>query len=136
MINSESLLLITLVFTSLFGLQGALKLAITHLNKDIYNEKKICNKILISKEAFFFKIPIAYLAIIFYSLLILQLIKMSTEENIFFYWINIQIIFAVFATIYYAYVMILKLRTICYSCLRIYLANLLMAKLIFVYHFF
>ena len=136
MINSETLLLITLVFTSLFGLQGALKLAITHLNKDIYNEKKFCNKILISKEAFFFKIPIAYFAIIFYVLLILQLIKMSTEEKIFFYWINIQILFAVFATIYYAYVMILKLRTICYSCVRIYLANLLMATLIFVYHFF
>ena len=76
MINSEILLIIALGITSLFGLQGALKLAIKHLNADIYNEKKSCNKILISKEAFFFNIPIAYLATIFYFILILQLIKM------------------------------------------------------------
>ena len=136
MINSETLLLIALGFTSLFGLQGALKLAIYHLNEDRYNKKKSCNKIFISKEAFIFNIPIAYLAIIFYVFLILQLIKMVNDEEVYFYWINIQILFAVFTTIYYAFVMILKLRIICYDCLRIYLANFIMAKLIFFYNFF
>ena len=136
MITSETLLLIALGFSCIFGLQGALNLAIYHLNPDRMNEKKSCNKILISKEALFFKIPIAYIAIIFYVFLIIQLIKMINEEKIYFYWINIQILFAVFVTIYYAFVMILKLRIICYGCLRIYFANLLMATIILVYYFF
>ncbi len=133
MINSEIFTLIALGLASIFGLQGALKLAINHYTSKVSKNQTSCNKILLSKEAFFIKIPIAYLAVIFYVVLLLQIIILSNEEDIYLYWINIEILFAVVATFYYAFIMLLKLQIICFGCLRIYFANLLMGASIITY---
>tara|TARA_Y100001970_G_C14156695_1_gene815999 strand:+ start:884 stop:1294 length:411 start_codon:yes stop_codon:yes gene_type:complete len=135
MIHSEILLLIALIILSIFGLQGAMKLSINHLIQYKFKNTRSCNKILLTKEAFFINIPIAYLAIIFYSILILQLIQLVNLEGKPFFWIYLEIILAFIATIYYAYIMILKLKIICIDCIRIYLANLLMGTSIIAYHF-
>ena len=89
MISSEILLVIALGITSIFGLLGAVKLSINHSIKDELKYKKACNKILLRQEAYFVNIPIAYIAMIFYSILILQLIQLFNEKEIHFYWINI-----------------------------------------------
>ena len=135
MINSEIFFLISLGLTSIFGLQGALKLAINHHTSEASKNHTSCNKILLSKEAFFIKIPIAYLAVIFYIVLLVQIIILINEEDINLYWINIEIIFAVITTFYYALIMFFKLQIICFGCLRIYLANMLMGISITYYHF-
>ena len=135
MINSEIFTLIALGLASIFGLQGALKLAINHHTSEVSKSHTSCNRILLSKEAFFLKIPIAYLAVIFYVVLLVQIIFLSNEKDIHFYWINIEILFAVVTTFYYALIMFLKLKIICFGCLRIYLANLLMGVSIIAYHF-
>jgi len=83
MINSEIYSLIALGIAIIFGLQGALKLAINHYTSELSKNRTSCNKILISKEAFFIKIQI-----------------------------------------------------ICFGCLRIYFANILMGASIIAYHFF
>ena len=134
MINSQILALIALGLASIFGLQGALKLAINHYTSEVAKSHTSCNKILLSKEAFFIKIPIAYLAVIFYIVLLVQIIILSNEEDIRLYWINFEIIFAVVTTFYYALIMFLKLQIICFGCLRIYLANIIMGASIIAYH--
>ena len=135
MINSEIFALTALFLASIFGLQGALKLAINHYTSEVFKSHTSCNKILLSKEAFFIKIPIAYLAVIFYVVLIVQIIILSNEEDIHLYWINIEILFAVITTFYYALIMFFKLQIICFGCLRIYFANMLMGISIISYHF-
>ena len=134
MIDSEIFALTALFLAAIFGLQGALKLAINHYTSEVFNSHTSCKKILLSKEAFFIKIPIAYLAVIFYVVLLVQIIILSNEEDIHLYWINIEILFAVLTTIYYALVMFVKLQIICLGCLRIYLANILMGASIIAYH--
>ena len=136
MINSEVYCLIALGIAIIFGLQGALKLAINHYTSELSKNRTSCNKILLSKEAFFIKIPIAYLAVIFYVALFLQLIRLSSQEDINLFWINIEILFAVVTTFYYAIIMFIKLQIICFGCLRIYFANILMGASIIAYHFF
>ena len=135
-INSEILTLIAIGIASIFGLQGALKLAIDHYNLDKNKFPSSCNKILLTKEAFFFKIPIAYLSVIFYVALLVQLFLIMNEEKINLYWINFEILFLVFITIYYALVMFIKLKLICLGCLRIYLANILIGISLIYYHFY
>ena len=135
MINLEIFALIALCLAAIFGLQGALKLAINHYTLGVSKNHTSCNKILLSKEAFFLEIPVAYLAVIFYVVLLVQLIILSNEEDIHLYWINIEILFAVIITFYYALIMFLKLQIICFGCLRIYLANILMGASILAYHF-
>ena len=135
MIASEKLLLVALVILSIFGLQGAIKLSINHLIHKKFKKTNSCYKILITKEAFFVNVPIAYLATIFYCILILQLFRLVHEEEFNFYWINFEILLALMATIYYALVMILKLKIFCFDCIRIYLANILMATTMIIYHF-
>ena len=136
MINSEIFALIAIGLSSIFGLQGALKLSINHYTLEVSKSSTSCNKILLSKEAFFIKIPISYLAVIYYVVLLLQLIILSIEEDFNLYWINIEILFAVVITFYYALIMFFKLQIICFSCLRIYLANIIMGASIIAYHFY
>ena len=132
--SSRILALIAIGIAAIFGLQGALKLAINHSSKE---KKQItpCKNILILKEAYFLSIPIAYLAVIFYVILIFQLILLTQEEEINLYWINIEILFSIFVSVYYAFIMFLKLQIICVGCFRIYLANFLMGASLMYYHF-
>ena len=133
--DSENILLIAIGFAAVFGLQGALNLAAKHLLANFNEQHLPCNKIILSKKAFFAKIPLAYLAVIFYIIVIVQLFLMMSHKKIQLFWFNFEIIIATLITFYYAYIMFFELRIICKGCIRIYLANILMAIALTANHF-
>ena len=133
--DEEKIPLIAIGFAAIFGLQSALILSAKHLLVNKSHQQSACKRILISKEALFANIPIPYLAVIFYSLVLLQLIQCIYSGEIHVFWINIEILFALLTTFYYAYVMIVKLRTICMGCISIYISNIIMAAALIAYHF-
>ena len=121
---------------AIFGLQGALSLAVRHNQVRAHHPFSACNKVALSKEAQIAKIPVAYGAVIFYGFVLSQLLRNIYLEEIQFYWLNFAMVAAMLVTCYYAYIMFFKLRLVCMGCLRIYLANLLMAAALSAYHLY
>ena len=121
---------------AIFGLQGALSLALRHKQVRDHHPFSACNKVALSKEAQIVKIPVAYVAVIFYGFVLAQLLRNIYLEEIQFYWLNFAMVAAMLVTCYYAYIMFFKLRLVCMGCLRIYLANLLMAAALSAYHLY
>jgi uncharacterized membrane protein len=121
---------------AIFGLQGALSLAVRHHQVRAHHPYSACNKVALSKEAQIAKIPVAYGAVIFYGFVLSQLLRNIYLEEIQFYWLNLAMVAAMLVTCYYAYIMFFKLRLVCMGCLRIYLANLLMAAALSAYHLY
>ena len=121
---------------AIFGLQGALSLAVQHNQVRAHHLFSACNKVALSKEAQIAKIPVAYGAVIFYGFVLAQLLRNIYLEEIQLYWLNSAMVAAMLVTCYYAYVMLFKLRLVCMGCLRIYLANLLMAAALSAYHLY
>jgi len=121
---------------AIFGLQGALSLAVRHNQVRAHHPFSACNKVALSKEAQIAKIPVAYGAVIFYGFVLAQLLRNIYLEEIQLYWLNSAMVAAMLITCYYAYVMFFKLRLVCMGCLRIYLANLLMAAALSAYHLY
>ena len=121
---------------AIFGLQGALSLAVRHNQVRAHHPFSACNKVALSKEAQFAKIPVAYGAVIFYGFVLAQLLRNIYLEEIQLYWLNSAMVAAMLVTCYYAYIMFFKLRLVCMGCLRIYLANLLMAVALSTYHLY
>jgi len=136
MIESEILSLIAVGMAAIFGLQGALSLSAKYNMGSTRGSHSSCLKIIFSKEAFFANIPIAYFTIIFYTLILVQLMQTFFHEEIQVLWIHYEIYLALLITFYYAFVMFFKLGVICFGCLRIYLANILMASAITANYFF
>jgi len=128
--------LIALGGAAIFGLQGALSLAVRHHQVRVHHPFSACNKVTLSKEAQVAKIPIAYGAVIFYGFVLAQLLRGIYLEEIQLYWLNSAVVGALLVTCYYAYIMFFKLRLVCMGCLRIYLANLLMAAALFTYYLY
>jgi len=126
--------LIALGGAALFGLQGALSLAVRHGQVREHHPFSACNKVALAKEAQIAKIPVAYGAVIFYGLVLAQLLRSIYQEEIQLYWLNSAMVAVLLVTCYYAYIMFFKLRIVCMGCLRIYLANLLMAAALSAYH--
>ena len=121
---------------AIFGLQGALSLAVLHNQIRAHHPFSACNKVALSKEAQIAKIPVAYVAVIFYVFVLAQLLRNIYLNEIQLYWLNSVMVAAMLITCYYAYVMFFKLRLVCIGCLRIYLANLLMAAALSAYHLY
>jgi uncharacterized membrane protein len=121
---------------AIFGLQGALSLAVRHHQVRAHHPYSACNKVALSKEAQIAKIPVAYGAVIFYGFVLSQLLRNIYLEEIQLYWLNSAMVAAMLVTCYYAYIMFFKLRLVCMGCLRIYLANLLMAAALSAYHLY
>ena len=121
---------------TLFGLQGALSLAVRHHQARAHEPFSACNKVALSKEAQIAKIPVAYVAVIFYVFVLAQLLRNIYLHEIQLYWLNSVMVAAMLITCYYAYVMFFKLRLVCMGCLRIYLANLLMVAALSTYHLY
>ena len=121
---------------AIFGLQGALSLAVRHHQVRAHHPFSTCNKVALSKEAQIAKIPVAYGAVIFYGFVLAQLLRNIYLEEIQLYWLNSAMVAAMLVTCYYAYIMLFKLRLVCMGCLRIYLANLLMAAALSAYHLY
>ena len=78
----------------------------------------------------------AYGAVIFYGLVLFELLLRIFDDEIQLFWLNSGMVLAILVTCYYAFVMFFKLRIICIGCLRIYLANLLMAASLLSYHLY
>jgi uncharacterized membrane protein len=121
---------------AIFGLQGALSLAVRHHQVRAHHPFSACNKVALSKEAQIAKIPVAYGAVIFYGFVLAQLLRNFYLQEIQLYWLNYAMVAAMLVTCYYAYIMFFKLRLVCMGCLRIYLANLLMAAALSAYHLY
>ena len=121
---------------AIFGLQGALSLVVRHHQVRAHHPLSACNKVALSKEAQIAKIPVAYGAVIFYGFVLAQLLGNIYLEEIQLYWLNFAMVAAMLVTCYYAYIMFFKLRLVCMGCLRIYLANLLMAAALSAYHLY
>ena len=134
--DSAILSLIAFGGAAIFGLQGALSLAIQHNQVRDHHPFSACKKVALSNEAQIAKIPVAYGAVIFYVFVLAQLLYSIYLEEIQVYWLNSAMVAAMLVTCYYAYVMFFKLRLFCMGCLRIYLANLLMAAALSAYHLY
>ena len=136
MLDTSLISLIALGGATIFGLQGALSLAVQHHLVRDHHQRSACDKVAHSKEALIANIPVAYGAVIFYSLVLLLLIRGIFLEEILLFWLNSGMVVTLLVTCYYAYVMFFKLRIICMGCLRIYLANLLMATALLSYQLY
>lgn len=136
MLNSAIVSLIAFGGAAIFGLQGALSLAVQHHIVQGHDKKSACNKVARSKEAYLANIPVAYGAVIFYGLVLFELLLRIFNHEIQIFWLNSGMVLAILVTCYYAFVMFFKLRIICMGCLRIYLANLLMAASLLSYHLY
>ena len=136
MYDSAIFSLIAVGGAAIFGLQGALSLAVRHNQVRDHHPFSACNKVALSKEAQIAKIPVAYVAVIFYGFVLAQLLRSIYLEEIQVYWLNSAMVAAMLVTCYYAYIMFFKLRLVCMGCLRIYLANLLMAAALSTYHMY
>jgi len=121
---------------AIFGLQGALNLAVQHHMAQGHDKQSACNKVVRSKEAYLANIPLAYGAVIFYGLVLFELLLVIFNDETQLFWLNSVMILVILVTCYYAFVMFFKLRIICMGCLRIYLANLLMAAALLTNHLY
>ena len=136
MLDTSLISLIALGGATIFGLQGALSLAVQHHLVRDHHQRSACDKVAHSKEALIANIPVAYGAVIFYGLVLFLLIRGIFLEEILLFWLNSGMVVTLLVTCYYAYVMFFRLRIICMGCLRIYLANLLMAASLLSYHLY
>ncbi|MBC8258598.1 MAG: vitamin K epoxide reductase family protein [SAR324 cluster bacterium] len=136
MLDPALISLLALGAAALFGLQGALILAVKHNLVRSNHHGSACSKIVLSKEAFIAKIPVAYGAVVFYALVLYLLISGVFLQEMPLFWLNTGVVVALLVTCYYAYLMFFKLRLVCMGCLRIYLANLLMGASLLAYHFY
>ena len=135
MIESKIFSLVAIGFAAIFGLQGAFSLSAKYFLEGTKTHNSSCSKIIFSKQAFFVKIPIAYFAIFFYIVVLLQLMQIFFQDKIELFWITYEIYLVLPITFYYAYIMFFKLRVICFGCIRIYLSNILMATALTSHYF-
>jgi hypothetical protein len=73
--------------------------------------------------------------VIFYGLVLFLLFHGMNQPGIPLFWLNSAMVAALIVTFYYAYVMFFRLNIVCMGCLRIYLANLMMAAALLAYQF-
>ena len=64
-----------------------------------------------------------------------ELMAENELDGILLFWLNSGMVVTLLVTCYYAYVMFFRLNIVCMGCLRIYLANLMMAAALLAYQF-
>ena len=133
--DSSFLSLIALGGAALFGLHGAVGLAIKHhfLRKTYLNSA--CEKVAMLKGTYTLMFPTACAAMIFYCMVLFILIRGIYQEEIHILLLNAVMIMALLATSFYAFKMLFRLRVICIGCIRVHLANLMMSSALLYYHF-
>ena len=120
---------------ALFGLHGAVGLAIKHhfLRNTYLNSA--CGKVAMLKGTYTLIFPAACAAVIFYCMVLFILIRGIYQDEIHILLLNAAIILALLATCYYAFKMFFRLRVICIGCIRVHLANLMMSSALLYYNF-
>ena len=135
MLDASIISLIGLGGAALFGLQGSISLVVRHHLVRGLQQRSACDRFAHSKEAYIANIPVAYGAVIFYGLVLFLLFRGMNQPEIPLFWLNSTMVVALIVTCYYAYVMFFRLNIVCMGCLRIYLANLMMAAALLAYQF-
>ena len=133
--DSSFLSLVAVGGSALFGLHGAVGLAIKHHFFRNNHLNSTCDKAAISKEAYTSIFPAACAAVIFYCMVLFILIRGIYQDEIQILLLNAAMIMALIATCYYAFKMFFRLRVICIGCIRVHLANLMMSSALLYYNF-
>ena len=133
--DSSFLSLVAIGGAALFGLHGAVGLAIKHHFFRNNHLNSTCDKAAISKEAYTSIFTAACAAVIFYCMVLFILIRGIYQDEIHILLLNAAIILALLATCYYAFEMFFRLRVICIGCIRVHLANLMMSSALLYYNF-
>ena len=135
MTDSSFLSLVALGGAALFGLHGALSLAIKHhlLRNNPVNLS--CDRLATSKEIYTSIFPAACTAVLFYCIVLFVLIRGVYWDEIQILLLNTAMIIAMPVTIYYAFKMFFKLRIVCIDCIRVHIANLIMSSSLLFYNF-
>ena len=135
MLDSTFLSLFTLGGAALFGLHGAVGLAIkNHVLRNNYLNSTN-DKVSISKETYTSIFPVACAAVIFYSMVLFVLIRGVYKNEIQIILLNAAMIIAMLATCYYTFKMFFRLRIVCIGCIRVHMANLIMSSALLFYNF-
>ena len=133
--DSSFLSLVAVGGSALFGLHGAIGLAIKHHFFRNNHLNSTCDKAAIAKEAYTSIFPAACAAVIFYCMVLFILIRGIYQDEIHILLLNAAMIMALLATCYYAFKMFFRLRVICIGCIRVHLANLMMSSALLYYNF-
>ena len=133
--DSSFLSLVAVGGAALFGLHGAVGLAIKHhfLRNTYLNSA--CDKVAMLKGTYTLIFPAACAAVIFYCMVLFILIRGIYQDEIQILLLNAAMIMALIATCYYAFKMFFRLRVICIGCIRVHLANLMMSSALLYYNF-
>ena len=132
--DSAILSLIAIGGMAIFGMQVSISLAVNHHHARTYNRYSACDKVSLSDEAEFAKIPVPYFAVIHYGFVLIQLFYGMYREELNLYMLNCVVFLALLVSCYYSWLMFVKLRIICLGCVRIHLVNVTMAMTLFFYH--
>ncbi len=135
MLDSSFLSLVAVGGAALFGLHGAVGLAIKHhfLRNTYLNSA--CDKVAMLKGTYTLIFPAACAAVIFYCMVLFILIRGIYQDEINILLLNAAIIIALLATSFYAFKMFFRLRVLCVGCIRVHLANLMMSSALLYYNF-
>ena len=135
MSDSSFLSLIAVGGAALYGLHGAVGLAIKNhfLRNNFLNSR--CDIDSISKETHTSRFASACAAVIFYCMVLYILIRGIFHNEIQILLLNTAMILALLASSYYALKMLFRLHIICVGCIRVHLANLMMSSAILFYNF-
>jgi len=133
--DSSFLSLVAVGGAALFGLHGAVGLAIKHhLLRNTYLNSA-CDKVAMLKGTYNSILPAACAAVIFYCMVLFILIRGIYQDEIHILLLNTAMIMALLATGFYAFKMFFRLRVICVGCIRVHLANLIMSSALLYYNF-
>ena len=133
--DSSFLSLIAIGGAALYGLQGAIGLAIkNHFLRNNYLNSK-CDKVFTSKVTHNSRFRAACVAVIFYCMVLFILIRGIYFNEIHILLLNQAMILAFLSTVYYAFKMFFRLHYICIGCIRVHLANLMMSSAMLFYNF-
>ena len=120
---------------ALFGLHGAVGLAVKHhFFRNTYLNSP-CDKVAMLKGTYTSIFPATCVAVIFYCMVLFILIRGIYQDEINILLLNAAMIMALLATCYYAFKMFFRLRVICIDCIRVHLANLMMSSALMYYNF-
>ena len=120
---------------ALFGLHGAVGLAVKHhfLRNTYLNSA--CDKVGMLKGTYTSIFPAACVAVTFYCMVLFILIRGIYQDEINILLLNSAMIIALLATGFYVFKMFFRLRVICVGCIRVHLANLMMSSALLYYNF-
>lgn len=110
-----------LIFFCLLGLADALYLTYLHYSHTLPLCSSglwvDCGKVLNSKYAVIFGIPLALIGVFYYTLLLINLLSLIlTENKLFKYFTVLQVISGACASFYFMYLQLLVIRSICLYC--------------------